>query len=204
MQTTLYLSNQYTLAAHFVKRLKETPLLTGWLLIGLLVALLMDGWMGLGLGVVNLLLLGLYVLLIRQMTPNVPAALPIKRPRLELAIALLLFAFVLLVQLLDFGILNIQPWQGWVHGFFSEVKEWVYSWGLPGWAQLSSFNAISSAIKQVIPTLQVFILLGYGRQAMGLAYPHGWMTAAPVGITAISGFLDCARVICCAPRWVRC
>lgn len=189
MQSELTLSaRSYALAFHIWMRLKETPLLLGWLVTGLLVTLLLEGWVGLGMGLVNLLLLGLYVLLIRRMTSGEPAQ-PIKRPRLELAVALTILALVMAVQLLDFGVWTISPWHGWVSGFFARLNQWVYGLSLPGWAQPGVFSAVSSTIKQLLPTLLAFCLLGCGRQAMGLARPHWRLTAVLVGITAVFGLL---------------
>jgi len=90
---------------HFLRRLRETPLLLGWLLLGPLVALLTKGWIGFVFGLINILLLGIYAILIRWMTPNPPSAPPVKRPHLELAAALALFALFLLTHLYIIGIL---------------------------------------------------------------------------------------------------
>ncbi|NLG97156.1 MAG: CPBP family intramembrane metalloprotease [Chloroflexi bacterium] len=190
MQSGLTLSaRSYALASHIWMRLKETPLLLGWLVTGLLLTLLLEGWMALGMGLVNLLLLGLYVLLIRWMTSGEPAQQPIKRPRLELAAALAIFVLVMVVQLLDFGVWTASPWQGWVRGFFAGLNQWVYTLNLADWAKPGFFSAVSSTIKQLLPTLLVIFLLGCGQHAVGLARPHWRLTAVLVGITAIFGLL---------------
>ena len=183
------------LVSHFVHRLKETPLLLGWLVIGLLVTLVTDGWMGLALGLANYVLAGGYVLLIRWMTPNPPAAEPVKRPRLELALGLGLLGLFLLIQLLDFDVWTIQPWYGWVKGLFRQVYVGVYGLrSIPDWAQKDVYLAASSTIKQLIPTLLLFWLLGYRRSSMGLARPHWKLSAALLGITIffglVAGFLS--------------
>lgn len=173
----------------FKTGLLHTPLLLGWLVIGLPLALYEDGWPGLALALVNLVLAGVYALIIRLQTPNLPAPQPVKRPALELVIALVLFALFLAVQLLDFAVWDIQPWQGWVRGIFSGIGRWVYGLGLPAWARQDVYIAVSSLIKQLFPTLLVFLLLGYGPRAMGLARPHWKLAAILVGITALFGLL---------------
>jgi hypothetical protein len=70
------------LVSHFAHRLKEAPLLLGWLVIGLLATLVTDGWMGLLLGLANYVLAAGYVLFIRWMTPNPPAPEPGETPAL--------------------------------------------------------------------------------------------------------------------------
>ena len=190
MQSSVSLSaRSFSLAAHFIQRLKETPLLWGWLLVGLVISLLVEGWQGLGLAFVNLVLLGLYVLLIRWMTPRQPPAALVKRPRLELILALVLLGLVLVIQLFDFGVWQLQPLQGWVRGVFQSVNLAVNGLNLPVWARQSVFLAVSSTLKQLIFTLLLFFLLGYSRKAMGLTRPHWKLTGLLLAIPAAFGLL---------------
>ncbi len=171
-------------------KLWQTPLLVGWLIVGLLLALFQEGWMGLVLGLINLVLVGFYAVIIHLQTqaPLVPE--PVKRPALELALALGLFVLLLVVQLFDFGVWTAQPWQGWVRGFFRSIGLVVVELRfLPEWAKQDVFLAISSTIKQLLPALLVFVLLGYGRRAMGLGRPHWKLAATLVGITGAFGLL---------------
>jgi len=174
----------------FKKCLLQTPLLLGWLVVGPLVALYKDGWIGFVFGLVNLALVGAYAALIRWMTPDSPRPHLVKRPVRELMLALGLFVLFLLTQMLDFRVWNIQPWQGWVRGLFQGVGQWVYGLEvLPMWAKQETYLAISSTLKQLLPTVLVFLVLGYGGRAMGLANPHWKLTTLLVGITAVFGGL---------------
>jgi membrane protease YdiL (CAAX protease family) len=176
------------LSRHFLRRLWQTPLLLGWLVLGPLVALWIEGWMGFLLGLVNVVLVGAYALLIRWMTPNAPGPLPVKRPRLELAVALALLGLFLLTQLLDFGVWAVQPWQSWVRGFLASVYRAVASIrGIPDWALQEVYLAASSTIKKLVPTLLALWLLGYRCSDMGFARPHWRLTAVLVGVTAALG-----------------
>jgi membrane protease YdiL (CAAX protease family) len=173
---------------HFLRRLRQTPLLLGWLVLGPLVALRIEGWMGLALGLVNIVLAGAYAVLIRWMTPSTPGPVPVRRPRLELAVALGLLGLFLLTQLLDFGVWAIQPWQGWLRGFLAAVYRTVASvGGMPEWALQEVYLAASSTIKQLIPTLLALLLLGYRPGEMGVARPHWKLAALLLGITAVLG-----------------
>ena len=173
----------------FKTHLLKTPLLLGWLLIGSLVALYLDGWKGLAFSLINLSLIGLYALFIRWMTPKPPAPLAVGRPTLELVLTLGLFGLFLLVQLFDFGIWNIQPWQGHLRTFFLGIGTWVHRLIIfPEWIKQDIYLAATSTIKQLLPTLLMFLVLGYRRLAMGLARPHWKLTATLLGSTAAIGF----------------
>lgn len=68
------LSGQTTtdVIAMLCHKLWQTPLLLGWLIVGLALALLLHGAWRLVEGMINLALLGFWVLLIRQLTPLPP------------------------------------------------------------------------------------------------------------------------------------
>jgi len=174
----------------FGAKLWQTPLLLGWLFAGLLLAFFREGWMGLALGAANLLIAGFYALIIHYQTQPPPAPEPVKRPALELAIALGLIGLLLVVQLLDFEVWGAQPWQGWVRGFFRGLGQAVYGLGfLPEWAKQDVYLAASSTIKQLLPALLIFLLFGYGWRAMGLSRPHWKLAGTLVGITSVFGLL---------------
>jgi len=175
---------------HFLRRLRQTPLLLGWLLLGPLVALLTEGWLALAFGLVNVLLLGVYAVLLHWMTPDPPGPLPVKRPRLELAMALALFIMFLITQMLAFDVWTAQPWHGWVHSLSVFTYQTAYSApGLPNWARQDVYLALSSTLKQLLPTLLLFWGLGYRRTAMGLRHPHWRLTTVLVSSTAAFGLL---------------
>jgi membrane protease YdiL (CAAX protease family) len=190
MQSALSLPNRIVgQAAYLWKRLIDTPLLWGWLAAGLLLTLLQEGWSALLQGCANLLLLGMYVMLIRALTSDLPAPLPVRRPHRELAAAAALLGAMFLIQLFDFGVWPLQPWQGWVQGFFTQIRAWAFGLGIPGWAQGSIYGAISSTIKQLLPTLILLWLLDCGRQEVWGSNPQIRLAAVLGGITAVFGLL---------------
>lgn len=188
-RSPVFLGLLFAPVPHYVKRLKETPLLLGWLVVGPLVALYLEGVTGLVMALLNLLLIGSYALIIRQMTPNPPAAAPVKRPRLEFALALGLLAVFIATQLFDFGVWTAQPWHGWVRGLFSGLYRAFDTPAIPESFRQDLFLAASSTIKQLIPTLLLFLLFRGGGHAMGLAYPHWKLAGILLGITAAFGLL---------------
>jgi membrane protease YdiL (CAAX protease family) len=176
------------LPRHFLLRLRQTPLLAGWLILGPLLAWILDGRSGLLAGLLNLLLLGLYVLLIRWMTPNPAPDRPIRRPRAELLAGLALFSLFLVIQLLDFGVWTAQPWHGWTRNTFASLYRAVAGLpGIPDWALTDLYLAASSTVKKLIPTLLLFWLFGYTFNDMGFSRPHWRLGLLLAGLTALFG-----------------
>jgi hypothetical protein len=178
------------ISRHFIIRLRQTPLLLGWLIIGPFVALYLDSLTGLLLGLANILLIGIYAVIIRLMTSTVPPQAKINRPKLEWGIALVLFVFFLLTQLLDFGVWQAQPLYGWVRSFFSQIYTFTASVpGIPEWALMDTYLAISSTLKKLIPTILVLLILGYRPADMGFRHPHWKLTGLLVGLTTLFGLV---------------
>jgi len=174
-------------AGHYRQRLLETPLLRGWLIVGPIVALVIRGPLGLALSVGNLALIAIYAVLIRAFTlhPGEPPC--IRRPWTELSLVLALTLLLLCVQLLDFGLWHLQPWQRWVSGFFAAISGGVQASGVPGWLRQDAFLAISSTLKQTLPAILLLAAIGGTRNARALAKPYWRLTGALIGLTAVFG-----------------
>ncbi len=188
---------------HFVFRLRETPLLTVCLILGLLIAFFLDGWRGLMFGLINLALIAVYALLIRFLTPDPPAPVSVKRPPLGLALAIGLFGLFLLVQLLDFGVWNIQPLQGSVRMFFNSLRGWVSGFagdpylGAPGYlhgrfqhGQEPASNSDCGLAVRIFPSQDRRWPIPTG------SCPPSWWHPRPS--------LDGSAESCCARLWSRC
>lgn len=176
-----------TMKAFKISILRLT-IFASWLIVGLLLAFNKDGWTGLAVSLVNIALICVYAVIINLQIPEPPVPGVIKRPKLEMLLVLCLTGMILLVQMLDFGIWTIQPWQAWISGFFRETGRWVYSLkDLPAWSRQDVYLALSSTIKQLLPGLLLLIVLGYGGQGRVLLRPYWKLTVILVGITAVSG-----------------
>ncbi len=178
------------ISKHLLTKLRETPFLIGWLIIGAGVAFIVRGWTGLLLSAINLILLGFYAVLIRWLTPQPPRAVPVRRPKLETGVALIILLFFLVIQLFHFGVWTAQPWYGWIKNFFAEIYNALLASGkIPQWALQDVFLAISSTIKQLLPTMLVLLMLGYRRSGSRLS-GSGWRLAAVLtGITTFFGLI---------------
>ena len=133
---------------HFLQKLRETPLLLGWLLIGPFLTLWTNGWLGFAFGWINICLIAAYAVFIYCMTPNPSPPTALKRPWLEFALALTLFGAFLFIQLLDFGVWKFQPWYGWVHASLQILlvvsEEWILFLNGHGAICIRLFRARSS------------------------------------------------------------
>lgn len=59
----------------------------------------------------------------------------------------------------------------------------------PKWAWSDLYSAVSSTIKQLIPTVLMIWLLGYRPAEAGITHPHWKLTAILVSVTAVFGLL---------------
>lgn len=171
-------------------KLWQAPLLLGWLIVGPSIAWVLSGTSGLVEGVINLGLLGFWVLLIRRLTPAAPQRLPVRRPWLECWVVLGLFAWLFMIQLLDFGVVQINPFSRWVQVSTGGLYKAVYGLadiGAPQWLLQDLFLAASSTVKQLIPTLLAIWWLGYGWPALGLRAGVWRLTAVLVILTILLG-----------------
>jgi hypothetical protein len=178
------------IAVDLFQKLRRTPLLLGWLIAGPVIAFLLRGPLGLVEGIVNIALLGMWAVIIRWMTSNSPEPLPVRRPRLELVVALVLLAGLFIIQLLDFGVVHVEPLSSGVRGTISGLQQFIFQLadvGVPKWALQDLFLAASSTVKQLIPVMLVSWLLGYNGRGMGLQ-PCCWrLTAVLLMLTLLLG-----------------
>ncbi len=184
----ILLTEFFESARHLLRRLRETPLLLGWLIVGPLIALFIEGWIGLLFGLINILLTGFYALVIRRFTPNPAAAASVKRPLVETLITLLMLALFFFVHLLDFNLITLHPLNDWVHNFFAGLYRFAADipW-LPEWALTDVYLALSSTFKKLIPTILAVWLMGSIDASFGLKRPHWRLTGILVGLTALFG-----------------
>ncbi|ADL07442.1 hypothetical protein [Thermosediminibacter oceani] len=81
---------------HFYKILKETPLLLGYIIVGLVVTFGLYGLHGLIVALKNLFLLLIWALIIRVMTEGSPRPVKIKNPKIELSIGVILVVYCII------------------------------------------------------------------------------------------------------------
>lgn len=77
---------------HLFKRLIKSPLLLGWIIIGIIIEFVRNGFKGLVITIINLVLLALFATIIKIMTDNSPKPVSeFEHPRLELLSGVTIF-----------------------------------------------------------------------------------------------------------------
>lgn len=184
-------------------QLRAAPLLAGWLVLGPLVAAALHG-PGAGLiAVANLVLCGIYALIIRWMTPAVPPPLALRRPWPELGIWFAFLLAFLVIQLSENGLIGI-PWlsQAWDRFMFGTVRGTIIQLeqaGAPDDLTQDLFLAASSTIKHTIPLIVITLALGYGWRGLGLAPRAGTLTLILLASSVALGLPF--GVLTMAPPW---
>lgn len=179
-------------ALHLLKNLWHSPLLLGYLVIGTIIPLCQRGMWGLRATAINLLILGLYAILIRMMTSKKPAEpLPVRRPKIELAAGLIWLALLFVLMLALSGLVHI-PAPFFVKDFFNQIKVSTNNFHFPDWIISPIISAVIGVILELIPALLLFLVFGYGPGKMGLK-PRCWkltlvlLLSAPVMSLTLSG-----------------
>ena len=166
---------------------KSSKLLMAWLILGPVIAFLVQGVSGFASSIVNLIVVTLYALLIRGMT--VKQSKPVlKKEKIELWASLGLIGVFLLVQLFYFDVLKTEPFYSWVNGFHREtyIRVFGLDW-VPEWAKMDLYLAATSTLKNLLPTAAVFIALGYKPDEMRLKTSHKKLSIILVAITTALG-----------------
>ncbi|MBX6341951.1 MAG: CPBP family intramembrane metalloprotease [Thermomicrobiaceae bacterium] len=170
--------------------LGRAPILLGWLILGPVVAWVLDGPRGLGYGLLNLALLGGWALLIARLTTSPPAPLPLRRPRLELALGIAYWALLLVVLFLLWGVLRVSPLIDWVIAFERVIYRAAYDIagrGTPDWLASLLATTVSNTILMTLPILALSLALGYGPARLGLRARYLGLMALLVALSLALG-----------------
>ena len=161
--------------------------------MGIIVAFIQHGLIGLFGAIANLVILGAFAVLIYQMTADGAAKpLPIRHPKVELFTGLAVFVFMTFLLFLGWNLTNIPVLQPGLERFIAVMYKAAYFLCDNGplyWARDSIGNALFSVAIELIPVLILFLAFGYARN-MGFRLRYGKLTLALLGITALTGLLN--------------
>lgn len=178
-------------AIHLLGRLWHSPVLLGYLVIGTVAGFFQAGMLEVLVTAVNLIILGLFAVIIHMMTSKQPASiLPIKRPKAELITGLVLFLLILGSSFMLFHLTKIPVLQASFDRFICyayNMADVLCGYGMPLWSASYIGNAITSTAVQLIPTLIIFIAFGYGISGMGFKNNHWKLTIVLIALTILFG-----------------
>jgi CAAX amino terminal protease family. len=162
---------------HLLKRLLQSPLLLGYLAIGLCVSFIQKGIYGLVSSVVNLFVLGFWAVLIYLLTSKkaIKALQLHKNLKIELCAGIVVFIYMLYMASRFHRL-----YTGNIQTSFDLYKNDLYNTvgnltniGVPSWSISYLSSASLNIMILLIPALLLFFIFGYGFRGMGFIN-HFW------------------------------
>ncbi len=177
---------------HLFKRLLESPLLLGWIIIGTIIEIMLNGYKGLLINIINLILLTFFTIVIKIMTDSSPVKLipKIKHPRLELFSGILFYIFLFIETSIFWGQANIPYLSSGITNLFSSIESISLKFGnigVPIWVLTLLSNAALVIVIELIPIVILFLCWGYGFKKMGFIFSNLRLILVLVGVTIILG-----------------
>ncbi|TYP57674.1 CAAX prenyl protease-like protein [Thermosediminibacter litoriperuensis] len=167
---------------HFYKRLRETPLLLGYIIVELAVTFGLDGFWRLSIGLINLFLLLIWALIIRIMTADSSETVKINNPKLELCVGVVfLIYFYIIRTLLDFYRKYIF-YDNRVAVFIESFLQNIFP-GDSGYITNSIMNAGINTIVMTVPLLLIYKFMGYKYIKMGFRDRYWKLTFVLLGVS---------------------
>ncbi|TYP57680.1 CPBP family intramembrane glutamic endopeptidase [Thermosediminibacter litoriperuensis] len=179
---------------HFYRRLKETPLLLGCIIVGLAVTFGLQGFQGLFIGLINLFLLLIWALIIRIMTEDSPEQVKLKNPKLELSIGVILVIYNIIMAI--FVHLNGEYiFNNKLHISIYRFLQNSFLFNDLGYMELiklcvSIINAGLNTIIITLPFLLVFKLMGYKYKEIGFRGGYWELTIVLLGLSLLLGIYE--------------
>lgn len=179
---------------HFYKRLKETPLLLGYIIVGLAVTFGIRGFQGFAVALKNLLLLLIWALIIRIMTEDSPAPVKVKNPKLELCVGFTFFVYNLIIAVLVHNYVKNASFASKVHSFGEFMRDifLFYNLNYKTATVISGnlMNAIIVTILITIPMILIYVLMGYKFRGMGFNRGHWKLTFVLIALSVLLGIYE--------------
>lgn len=180
-------------ARHLLRRLIESPVLLAYIIVGAGVAFVQKGLLGLCFTFANLVILGLFAILICQMTINGARVLSIQRPKAELFTGLAVLILIFFLVSLAWNITHIPVLQpGMIHfiAYITKVTYYICGNGPFYWARDYIANALAVIFIELVPTLLLFGAFGYNPRGMGFRLGNAKLIIVLLSVTALAGLLD--------------
>lgn len=177
---------------HLFERLIRCPLLLGWIVIGTIIEILLNGLSGFIITIINLTLLALFTTIIKIMTDNSQpkATTKLKHPKLELAAGVLLLIFIFTELSIIWGIAKIPYLSTGSLNIINSMQNNISKLsniGIPEWVLSRVNNASFTIVFMLIPTIILFVICGYGFRKMGFVFKNLRLILILLSVTIILG-----------------
>jgi membrane protease YdiL (CAAX protease family) len=162
-----------------------------WLILGTVVAFVVEGMQGSISSLVNLCLMGVYAVIIKMMTEGkTPQKHKIDKPVFELTVGLLFLGVMFFSSLLFFQVINVpgisQAYNTFITNLYSAVAE-LGRIGFPQWSLHPLYNALYCTIVASVPVLLIYCAFGYRLRDMSLTSGFWKLTRTLLGISILIG-----------------
>lgn len=177
---------------HLFRRLVQSPLLLGWIIIGTIIEIIQKGYQGFIITIINLILLTLFTIIIKMMTDNSPVKLipKLKHPKFELISGMLLYIFLIIEVCIFWGQAYIPFINSGITNLTSSIGEISLKFGMmgvPDWILGTISNALAVIVLELVPIIILFVCWGYGLRKMGFIFSNLRLILVLVGVTIILG-----------------
>lgn len=193
MNKVIDLKNKTIITVKYLfKRLVQSPLLLGWIIVGTIIEIIRTGYQGFKITVINLILLALFTIIIKIMTDKLPAR-PIPKLRhtsLELFLGIIFYIYLLIELSVVWRQIKIPYISDGIINLISNIGNAILKLGeigAPLWLLNTLVNASVGIILELIPIIILFLILGYGFKKMGFVFTNLPLILILVGTTIIFG-----------------
>lgn len=150
---------------HLSKRLFQSPLLVGWIIIGTIIEIIRNGYQAFEITIINLILLALFTVIIKMMTVNSSVKLipKLNHPRLELFSGTLLYIFIVIEASVVWRQSKIPYINSGIINLISSIETHIYKLsriGIADWFLPMLSNTLVVIVLVLIPTIILFVFGG--------------------------------------------
>lgn len=187
-----FINNILFVVRHLFKRVMQSPLLLGWIIIGTIIDIITWGYQGLKVTIINLVLLALFTIIIKMMTDNkeIKYEPKFKHLKLELFTGILFYVFLFIVIATFWGQVKVQFINAGFNELTGGIKKLVVimqGLGLPAWSLGGLYNASLNIVLELAPIIILFLIWRYSFREMGFVFNNIPLIAVLLIITVILG-----------------
>lgn len=177
---------------YLCKRLIQSPLLLGWIILGTIIEVIRNGYKGFIVTIINLILLTIFTIIIKVMSNDstIKVTKEIRHPKFELFCGVLFYVYSIIVICTCWGQAKIPYISLGITNLISIIEKGVFNLGkigIPEWFLGELRNASVNTALFLVPIVILFICLGYGFKKMGFVFTNFNLILILLGLTIVLG-----------------